>query len=217
MTTPPDPKAVIALTVYLIGLALTFGVRTWQHHRRTGDSGIRRIASDSSKVGRLGVWLFAGALLLGATGPLLALVVPASTVSVPRWAWWLGLGLSLTGLALVLAAQQAMGNSWRIGVDPSERTGLVTTGAFTAVRNPIFSAMALAMAGVLVMTPNAISAAAMMALIAGMEIQVRAVEEPYLLDAHGQDFLGYTARVGRFVPFVGRIRSTTQQAADSGH
>lgn len=54
MTTPPDAKAVITLTVYLIGLALTFGVRTWQHHRRTGDSGIRRIAPDSSKEGRLG-------------------------------------------------------------------------------------------------------------------------------------------------------------------
>lgn len=217
MTTSPDAKAVIALTVYLIGLALTFGVRTWQHHRRTGDSGIRRIASGSSKVGRLGVWLFAGALLLGAAGPLLTLLVPASTVSVPRWAWWLGLGLSLTGLALVLAAQQAMGNSWRIGVDPSERTGLVTTGAFTAVRNPIFSAMALAMAGVLVMTPNAISAAALLALIAGMELQVRVVEEPYLLAVHGQDFLGYSARVGRFVPFVGRMRNTTQQSADGDH
>lgn len=49
--------------------------------------------------------------------------------------WWLGLGLAVIGLALVLAAQQAMGDSWRIGVDPSERTGLVTTGAFATVRN----------------------------------------------------------------------------------
>lgn len=215
MTTSPDAKALIALTVYLIGLALTFGVRTLQHHRRTGDPGIRRIASDSSKAGRLGVWLFAGALILGAAGPFLSLLVPASTIAMPRWAWWLGLGLAVIGLALVLAAQQAMGDSWRIGVDPSERTGLVTTGAFAAVRNPIFSTMVLAMAGVLVMTPNAISAAALMALIAGMELQVRAVEEPYLLKAHGPDFLAYAARVGRFVPFVGRMRNT-QQATDGG-
>ena len=80
---------------------------------------------------------------------------------------------------------------------------------------PIFSTMVLAMAGVLIMTPNAISAAALMALIAGMELQVRAVEEPYLLKAHGPDFLAYAARVGRFVPFVGRMRNT-QQATDGG-
>jgi protein-S-isoprenylcysteine O-methyltransferase Ste14 len=37
----------------------------------------------------------------------------------------------------------SMGASWRIGVDPSERTDLVTGGAFALVRNPIFSAMLL--------------------------------------------------------------------------
>lgn len=213
MTTSPDARAVIALTVYLVGLALTFGVRTWQHHRRTGDSGIRRIASDSTTAGRLGVALFAVALVLGVAGPLLALLAPASTISAPAWVWWVGLGMSLTGLGLVLTSQQGMGNSWRIGVDPSERTGLVTTGAFAIVRNPIFSAMALALAGVMVMTANAASAAALIALIVGMELQVRVVEEPYLLDVHGPDFRAYAARTGRFMPFLGRMQAATRRSA----
>jgi hypothetical protein len=35
-----------------------------------------------------------------------------------------------------------MGDSWRIGVDPSETTTLVRTGVFGWVRNPIFTAVA---------------------------------------------------------------------------
>jgi hypothetical protein len=46
-----------------------------------------------------------------------------------------------TCAALTVIAQFAMAESWRIGVDPNERTPLVTTGAFAMVRNPIFTAM----------------------------------------------------------------------------
>jgi protein-S-isoprenylcysteine O-methyltransferase Ste14 len=41
------------------------------------------------------------------------------------------------GLAGSLLAQLAMGDSWRIGVDESEKTELVTAGPFAVVRNPI--------------------------------------------------------------------------------
>lgn len=203
MTPSPGTRAAIALTVYLIGLIFAFGVRTWQHHLRTGDTGIRGIASDTSTAGRWGVGLFAAALALGAIGPLLAILVPAATPPTSPGVWWTGLGLSLAGLALVLTSQQSMGTSWRIGVDTSERTGLVTTGLFTIVRNPIFTGMALAMAGVTIMAPNPASLAALIALIIAMELQVRNVEEPYLLKMHGQDFLAYAARTGRFIPAIG--------------
>jgi protein-S-isoprenylcysteine O-methyltransferase Ste14 len=41
--------------------------------------------------------------------------------------------------------------------------------------------------------------------LAGMQVQVRAVEEPYLSLAHGEAYARYAARVGRFLPGVGRI------------
>jgi protein-S-isoprenylcysteine O-methyltransferase Ste14 len=41
-------------------------------------------------------------------------------------------------------------------------------------------------------------------LIATIEAQVRAVEEPYLLTTHGDAYRDYSASVGRFVPGVGR-------------
>lgn len=208
MTPSSEAAAAIALTVYLLGLGLALGARTWQQYRRTGDTGIRRIASDTSRAGRWGVVLFAAALLLGLLGPLLALIVPDSTSGPGTVAWWVGLGLALGGLALVVASQQAMGASWRIGVDPTEVTGLVSTGPFALVRNPIFSAMVLAVAGVALMAPNPASVAALVTLVIGIELQVRFVEEPYLLETHGQEFRAYASRAGRFLPGLGRIPRT---------
>lgn len=206
MQPSPEATAAIALTVYLVGLAVTFGARTWQQYRRTGDAGVRKVASDATRAGRWGVILFAVALLLGLLGPLLALIVPASTVVLPVALRWIGLGLALIGLALVVASQAAMGNSWRIGVDPTEKTSLVTTGPFARVRNPIFTAMVLTLAGVAFMTPNPASAAALAALVVGVELQVRFVEEPYLRDKHGTAFRAYASVAGRFVPVLGRLR-----------
>jgi protein-S-isoprenylcysteine O-methyltransferase Ste14 len=42
--------------------------------------------------------------------------------------------------------------------------------------------------------------------IAALELQVRRVEEPYLLGKHGAAYRSYTASVGQFIPGVGLIR-----------
>ena len=116
-----------------------------------------------------------------------------------------GLVLALTGFAATLAAQTGMGASWRIGVDPDDRTDLVTGGVFAHVRNPIFTAMVAAQAGVVLMVPTWISVLALLALVAAVQLQVRAVEEPYLRAVHGADYAAYAARAGRFVPGIGRL------------
>ncbi len=102
-------------------------------------------------------------------------------------------------------AQLVMARSWRIGVDPSERTELVTRGLFAVVRNPIFSFMILASAGMALACPTPLSLVAPLLLLVALELQVRIVEEPYLARTHGEDYLRYARRVGRFVPWVGRL------------
>ncbi|MGI5488606.1 methyltransferase family protein [Microtetraspora malaysiensis] len=99
-----------------------------------------------------------------------------------------------------------MGASWRVGVDASEQTALVTSGAFARVRNPIFTAMITALAGLPLMVPTWVSLAAVAVLVAAVEIQVRAVEEPYLARIHGRAYAEYGVRTGRFLPGIGRIR-----------
>jgi protein-S-isoprenylcysteine O-methyltransferase Ste14 len=43
-------------------------------------------------------------------------------------------------------------------------------------------------------------------LVVAIELQVRFVEEPYLLRVHRDASRDYTRSVGRFVPGIGRIR-----------
>ena len=100
----------------------------------------------------------------------------------------------------------ALGASWRIGVDRSERTALVTSGPFRWVRNPIFTAMLIFAAGITLMTPNPLALVAFVVLLATIELQVRVVEEPYLNAIHGQAYRDYCGTVGGFVPHIGRTR-----------
>ena len=149
----------------------------------------------------------AGALVAAAAGmPVLTLPGLVTPLAVA------GLLVAAAGLALAWVAQSLMGSSWRIGVDPGETTALVTTGVFARARNPIFTAMILAQAGTVLMAPSCLSLAALAALVAAIELQVRRVEEPYLRAAHGPGYLDYAAQVRRFVPLLGRYRITAAAA-----
>jgi protein-S-isoprenylcysteine O-methyltransferase Ste14 len=99
-----------------------------------------------------------------------------------------------------------MGESWRVGVDPGERTELVTAGPFALVRNPLYAGMIPFFIGIALLVPNALTIAGAVLLVVALEIQTRLVEEPYLRGVHGSAYADYAARVGRFLPGVGRLR-----------
>nr|WP_281381568.1 isoprenylcysteine carboxylmethyltransferase family protein [Conexibacter arvalis] len=116
-----------------------------------------------------------------------------------------GAVLAVAGIVATLLAQFAMGTSWRIGVDPAERTALVTTGPFALVRNPIFAAMLPTALGLTLLVPSVIALIGLAGLAVALELQVRVVEEPYLRSVHGDAYTAYAARVGRFAPRLGRL------------
>jgi protein-S-isoprenylcysteine O-methyltransferase Ste14 len=74
------------------------------------------------------------------------------------------------------------------------------------VRNPVFAGSAITVLGLALVVPNVVSLLMLIAFLAGLEIQVRLVEEPYLLRVHGDAYRAYARRTGRFVPGVGRLR-----------
>lgn len=195
-----------ALALYVLALVVLFGVRSWVQHRRTGSAGFHSISGTPADAGWWGGVLFVVAMVAGLAGPLLAVTGTVPT-DPPLAVQIVGLVVALAGFAATLAAQTGMGASWRIGVDPGERTDLVTSGVFAHVRNPMFTAMTVAQLGVVLMVPTWASVLALVALVAlvvAVELQVRAVEEPYLRAVHGTDYDAYAARAGRFVPGIGR-------------
>jgi protein-S-isoprenylcysteine O-methyltransferase Ste14 len=196
--------ATLALALTLVYLALAFGLRAWLQWRSTGDHGFRFGGFAASAAERAGGLLFVAALALGLAAPVLELLGRLAAVEALR-APALGAALAALGIAGTLHAQLAMGSSWRVGVDPGERTALRTDGPFRWVRNPIFTWMITTAAGLALLVPNAASLAGFVALVVGLQVQVRLVEEPYLRRTHGEAYVRWAARTGRFVPGVGRL------------
>ena len=197
--------AVAALILYGIWFALTIGLRTFIQWRRTGDTGFKGLGGRPGSVEWIAGVLFTVALLVGVAGPVAALagLEPLGPLAA-AWLPWVGLMVAGFGVVLTLLAQLSMGDSWRIGVDESERTEMVTGGAFAIVRNPIFSAMLVTAVGLTAMVPNVVALTGLVALVIALELQVRFVEEPYLATIHGEIYEGYRREVGRFVPRWGK-------------
>lgn len=199
--------ATAALALLAILAAITFGVRVAVQLRRTGSTGLHGLPPGAGLL----EWVAGGLFIAGLAAVALALVLSAGGVLDPvavldgAAGHVVGIVLAVTGICLVFGAQLAMGDSWRVGVDPEERTALVTDGPFGLVRNPIYSATLPTVFGLVLMVPSALAIAAIATLFVGLELQVRQVEEPYLLQVHGDAYAGYAARVGRFVPGLGRL------------
>jgi protein-S-isoprenylcysteine O-methyltransferase Ste14 len=198
--------AMIALVLWAVFGVLGFVWRSWLQRRRTGSTGFRGIH------GRIGSaeWVagvgFGVGLAVAVAAPVLQLCDVIGPALHAAWLSVAGIVVAVVGIAATVYAQIDMGDSWRIGMDDTETTALVRTGVFGRVRNPIYTAMLTFGLGITLVAPNLVAIGAFVLLVAIMEMQVRRVEEPYLLRKHGNSYRDYRATVGRFVPGVGLVR-----------
>jgi protein-S-isoprenylcysteine O-methyltransferase Ste14 len=193
---------ILATSGLLAFVVVAFGLRTWMHVRATGSTGfagVRRGAGPLERVAAVAMVLAYAGVPIGAWvgTPLFGLPVAM-----------IGITLALLGIAGTFAAQVTMRESWRIGVAPSERTRLVTSGLFRWVRNPIFTMMIVVSLGLALTCSTPIALVLPWVLVAALEVQVRMVEEPYLVGVHGEAYLAWAQQTGRFVPWIGRLRAT---------
>jgi protein-S-isoprenylcysteine O-methyltransferase Ste14 len=199
--------ATLAIWMLIAFGVLTLGVRVGIQLRRTGSTGLVGLRPGAGPLEWFSGILFVAGMGMGVGSVVLVLndaLEPIDAIDTGA-VHAIGIVLAAGGGLAVFAAQLGMGESWRIGVSDEERTELVTGGWFSLVRNPIYSAMILGWTGFALIVPTWLGFAAVIAVAAGLELQVRAVEEPYLLRTHGGAYRAYAARVGRFVPGVGRL------------
>jgi protein-S-isoprenylcysteine O-methyltransferase Ste14 len=110
----------------------------------------------------------------------------------------IGLILIHISLLWIAIAQYQMSTSWRIGIDETNKTDLVTKGIFSISRNPIFLGMIISVFGIFLILPNTLSFFTAAATYFIIQIQIR-LEEAFLEGQHGEKYSDYKKGTRRLI------------------
>lgn len=109
-----------------------------------------------------------------------------------------GIILTVAGvLAFILSVAQ-MKDNWRAGVQREEKTNLVTTGIYFVSRNPAFLGFDLMYIGILLSFFNWYLCVATVIALVLFHLQIINVEEEFLAEAFGEEYLQYKSSVCRY-------------------
>jgi len=114
-------------------------------------------------------------------------------------AQWIAVAVAIVAFAITWLCWINMGKSWRMGINPEEKTELVFSGPFAYVRNPIYGLSQLLMLCAIIVAPLPLMLVVGLIHVLFMQWEVRR-EERYLLSQHGDAYRGYLENVGRFIP-----------------
>jgi len=121
---------------------------------------------------------------------------------------WLLAGVVVTCGLLTTICWNRMGKSWRMGIDPNERTTLVVTGPFAYVRHPIYALSLVMMSATMLAIGSPVILVAG-AIHLGFLVWEARREEQYLISVHGETYLQYCNQTGRFFPKPFRTNRTS--------
>ena len=125
------------------------------------------------------------------------------------WVAWISALVAAACFWLSRICWKTMGKSWRMGIDPAERTSLVLAGPYRYVRHPIYALSQFMMLATVAAVPSPLMIAAGACHILLLQWEARR-EEKHLRATHGDDYAQYCARVGRFFPGRSVLRASTQ-------
>ena len=92
-----------------------------------------------------------------------------------------------------------MQDNWRAGIAKTGKTTLVTTGIYQISRNPAFLGFDLVYIGVMLMFFNGVLAVATLFAMIMLHLQIVNVEEDFLLETFGEEYLIYQKKVCRYL------------------
>lgn len=189
--------------VFILYCLAAFGWPTWRVWRQSGNNPYVLTSGDDAygyvargfRFSLLGLTAYILAQAIWPSIDQFAGILPWLADAGVRWFGWAGLVLSLVWTVI---AQAQMGLSWRIGIDHLHGTDLVTTGVFACTRNPIFLGMRVSLASLVLLLPNALTAALWLAADILIQLQVR-LEEAFLAQRHESLYADYRNKVPRWL------------------
>ena len=120
---------------------------------------------------------------------------------------WMGVTLALFAWLATRVCWRRMGKSWRMGIDPNEKTALIFTGPYAYVRHPIYALSSLLMIATVIVLPTEIMIGVGIVHCLLLQWEARR-EERNLSRIHGVLYDDYCSHVGRFIPISVRRYST---------
>lgn len=117
------------------------------------------------------------------------------------WQFWAGAILTAVGLLFTVWARRHLGTNWSGIVTVKQNHELVTTGPYVLVRHPIYTGLLLAFAGGAMARGDLRGLLAVLVVLAALWRKLR-LEEHWMREQFGDQYLAYSARVCALVPFL---------------
>ena len=111
----------------------------------------------------------------------------------------IGIIITAIGVIIFILSVLQMKDNWRAGVQSEEKTSLVTSGIYSISRNPAFLGFDLMYIGILFSFFNPYLCVATGITVTLFHLQIVNVEEDFLKDTFGEEYLSYTRKVCRYI------------------
>lgn len=110
-----------------------------------------------------------------------------------------GIVITAVGVIVFMISVVQMRDNWRVGVQKEEKTSLVTSGIYSISRNPAFLGFDLMYIGICFSFFNWYLCFATGFALVFFHLQIVKVEEEFLIEAFGEEYLQYQKKVCRYV------------------
>lgn len=110
-----------------------------------------------------------------------------------------GVIITALGVLAFIVSVLQMKDNWRAGVQREEKTNLITTGIYSISRNPAFLGFELMYIGILLVFFNWYLCCSTIFAVVFFHLQIVNVEEEFLTEAFGEEYLAYKKKVCRYI------------------
>jgi protein-S-isoprenylcysteine O-methyltransferase Ste14 len=190
---------LVCEVIWFAGIACWYVIR-YPFERKAKKVGVRKSLfgrRESSILGAAFVGLVAVPALYAATGFPKSLDRPF----IPAIAW-LGLITLCAGLWLFFRSHADLGRNWSISLEIREQHALVQSGVYRLIRHPMYSSFFLLALAQLLLFPNWFAGSAGLLGVGSLYAFRVRQEERMMRDSFGNEYLGYSAKTKRLIPWV---------------
>jgi len=120
-------------------------------------------------------------------------------IPLPAWSRWLGAGLGVAGLLLLIWVQHTLGRHWSTNLQLRTEHTLITNGPYRWARHPMYTALFSFFDGLALVSASWLIVLLVVAAIFVLYARI-GKEETMMTEQFGDEYRAYVQQTGRFLP-----------------